>query len=126
MIILMLGSGEIEALTSTSFALTIPGLSWLMLSCIVGTGISYAGWWCRGCTSATTYTVIGVVNKVRQTAWHACIICAEWVGLAATAGVDLVPQLPDCLGGRCNIAHWLHGASVCHLGRPGLQASAAA
>jgi hypothetical protein len=22
-----------------------------------------SGWWCRGCVSATSYTVIGVVNK---------------------------------------------------------------
>lgn len=42
---------------------TVIGFVWLLLSCLVGTGISYAGWWCRTCLSATAYTVVGVVNK---------------------------------------------------------------
>ncbi|CAM9739718.1 unnamed protein product, partial [Phaeothamnion confervicola] len=32
--------------------------------CVVGTGISYAGWWCRAQVSATTFTLVGVVNKL--------------------------------------------------------------
>ena len=32
-------------------------------SCVVGTGISYAGWYCRSVVSATSYTVVGVMNK---------------------------------------------------------------
>ena len=36
----------------------------LCLSCAVGTGISYAGWFCRQQTSATTFTLVGVMNKV--------------------------------------------------------------
>jgi GDP-mannose transporter len=35
----------------------------LFLGCVAGTGIGYSGWWCRGKVSATTYTLIGVINK---------------------------------------------------------------
>lgn len=41
-----------------------PVSMWLLLAgCIIGTGIGYSGWWCRGRVSATSYTVIGVMNK---------------------------------------------------------------
>lgn len=35
----------------------------LLFSCIVGTLIGYTGWLCRSMVSATTYTLVGVVNK---------------------------------------------------------------
>lgn len=35
----------------------------LLLSCAVGAGIGFAGWWCRSEVSATSYTLIGVLNK---------------------------------------------------------------
>lgn len=35
----------------------------LGMSCIAGTGIGYASWWCRDQVSATTFTLIGVMNK---------------------------------------------------------------
>ncbi|KAL7573109.1 hypothetical protein ACA910_018790 [Epithemia clementina (nom. ined.)] len=35
----------------------------LLLSCAAGTGIGYAGWWCRGTVSATSFSLIGVMNK---------------------------------------------------------------
>jgi len=35
----------------------------VILGCIVGTGIGYSGWWCRHKVSATSYTLIGVINK---------------------------------------------------------------
>lgn len=35
----------------------------LALGSFVGTGIGYSGWWCRSLVSATSYTLIGVVNK---------------------------------------------------------------
>mmetsp|Transcript_17915 Transcript_17915/g.41309 ORF Transcript_17915/g.41309 Transcript_17915/m.41309 type:complete len:357 (+) Transcript_17915:147-1217(+) len=43
----------------------IPTLSLflLLLGSLVGTGIGYSGWWCRSLVSATSYTLIGVVNK---------------------------------------------------------------
>lgn len=33
-------------------------------SCLVGTSINYTGWWCRSQLSATSYALVGVVNKV--------------------------------------------------------------
>lgn len=35
----------------------------LLFSCVTGTLIGYSGWYCRGMVSATTYTLVGVVNK---------------------------------------------------------------
>mmetsp|Transcript_19216 Transcript_19216/g.39465 ORF Transcript_19216/g.39465 Transcript_19216/m.39465 type:complete len:353 (-) Transcript_19216:1533-2591(-) len=35
----------------------------LAIGSIVGTGIGYSGWWCRGLVSATSFTLIGVMNK---------------------------------------------------------------
>ena len=35
----------------------------VVLGCIIGTGIGYTGWWCRSKVSATSYTLIGVINK---------------------------------------------------------------
>lgn len=36
----------------------------LFISCLVGAGIGFAGWWCRSMVSATSFTLIGVINKV--------------------------------------------------------------
>jgi hypothetical protein len=35
----------------------------LILGCLVGTGIGYSSWWCRSLVSATSFTLIGVMNK---------------------------------------------------------------
>lgn len=35
----------------------------VILGCLIGTGIGYSGWWCRGKVSATSFTLIGVLNK---------------------------------------------------------------
>eukprot|EP00533_Pseudo-nitzschia_delicatissima_P014860 CAMPEP_0197265306 /NCGR_PEP_ID=MMETSP1432-20130617/2319_1 /TAXON_ID=44447 /ORGANISM="Pseudo-nitzschia delicatissima, Strain UNC1205" /LENGTH=321 /DNA_ID=CAMNT_0042730035 /DNA_START=314 /DNA_END=1280 /DNA_ORIENTATION=+ len=35
----------------------------LALGSLVGTGIGYSGWWCRSLVSATSFTLIGVMNK---------------------------------------------------------------
>lgn len=35
----------------------------MALGCLIGTGIGYTGWWCRGKVSATSFTLIGVLNK---------------------------------------------------------------
>merc|ERR1711920_675525 len=39
------------------------GLRWLLLSCVVGVGISWSGWNCRSKISATAYTLLGVICK---------------------------------------------------------------
>ncbi len=43
--------------------LTFEGYAVLLFSCVAGTLIGYTGWLCRGMVSATTYTLVGVVNK---------------------------------------------------------------
>lgn len=37
---------------------------WVSLSCVVGIAIGYSGWLCRDMVSATTYTLVGVINKL--------------------------------------------------------------
>lgn len=39
------------------------GMMILLFSCVVGTLIGYSTWLCRGMVSATTFTLVGVVNK---------------------------------------------------------------
>jgi hypothetical protein len=36
----------------------------LLASCIVGTTVSFSGWWCREQISATAYTLVGTLNKI--------------------------------------------------------------
>lgn len=50
---------QVYTVTFNQFNLTI-----LLLSCVIGCGISYAGWHCRNLVSAATYTLVGVMNKV--------------------------------------------------------------
>mmetsp|Transcript_23837 Transcript_23837/g.34855 ORF Transcript_23837/g.34855 Transcript_23837/m.34855 type:complete len:353 (+) Transcript_23837:59-1117(+) len=40
-------------------------VAWVLLcvGCVVGTAIGYSSWWCRGQVSATSFTLIGVINK---------------------------------------------------------------
>jgi len=39
-------------------------MSLLMVSCVAGLGIGYAGWKCRSIISPTSFTLVGVVNKL--------------------------------------------------------------
>lgn len=34
-------------------------IPFLIMGCLVGTGIGYSGWWCRDVVSATSFTLIG-------------------------------------------------------------------
>lgn len=45
----------------------------LAVGCATGTGIGYASWWCRDQVSATSFTLIGVLNKVLTVTVNACI-----------------------------------------------------
>lgn len=54
--------GFLEKL-SMIFDISFAGFMVVLFSCIVGTLIGYTGWLCRGMVSATTYTLVGVVNK---------------------------------------------------------------
>ena len=43
---------------------TVAGMCWLLLSCVAGVGISWAGFKCQQVITATAYTVVGVMNKL--------------------------------------------------------------
>lgn len=55
----------------------------LLVGCVVGTGIGYSSWWCRDQVSATSFTLIGVLNKVLTVTVNACI----WDQHANTTGI---------------------------------------
>eukprot|EP01031_Cornospumella_fuschlensis_P028241 gene28241-34103_t len=55
-------NGFLEHLYSVT-NLPLSGMCVMLFSCIVGTAIGYTGWECRCLVSATTYTLVGVVNK---------------------------------------------------------------
>jgi GDP-mannose transporter len=56
-------SGEYENISEKFTSISTTGMLILLFSCITGTLIGYTGWLCRGMVSATTYTLVGVVNK---------------------------------------------------------------
>ena len=81
------------------------GLALLGLGCLIGTGIGYTGWWCRGRVSATSYTVIGLVNKC-LTVLVNCLIWDQHAGpvgiaslLLCLVGGSLYQQAPLRDGG---------------------------
>jgi hypothetical protein len=43
--------------------ITAAAIIFLLLGCVTGTGIGYSSWWCRDKVSATSFTLIGVMNK---------------------------------------------------------------
>ncbi len=47
------------------------GARWLLLSCVIGVGISYTGWRLKDLVSATTFTLVGVLNKMATVALSA-------------------------------------------------------
>ena len=47
-----------------------PMLTWVTLSLIFGVGISYTGWSLRVIVSATTYSLVGVLNKMATIAFN--------------------------------------------------------
>ena len=53
--------------TLATFEWTTESFVFLGLSCAVGVGISYAGFFLRELISATAFTVVGVVNKIATT-----------------------------------------------------------
>ena len=59
------------------------GLGWLVLSCLIGLCISWAGFWAQTLITATTYTVVGVMNKMLTISVNVLI----WDKHASTAGL---------------------------------------
>lgn len=83
-------SGEFGRIRSVE--LTTTGISWLLASCVVGTGISWAGFKCQSVITATAYTVVGVVNKMLTVLVNVLI----WDAHASSAGIA---SLVVCVGG---------------------------
>ena len=46
---------------------------WLLASCAMGVGISYSGWRTRSVITATTFTLVGVINKMATIAFTVII-----------------------------------------------------
>ena len=96
MLFLFVSSGEYGKLTTQyeAGALDVSASTLLLVaaSCVVGTGISFAGWWCRSQTSATTYTLVGVMNKCLTILGNVML----WDKHATPAGIA---SLFLCLGG---------------------------
>lgn len=59
----LMKSYDVETIYGLLGKLPIESIALLILGCIIGTGIGYTGWWCRGKVSATSFTLIGVLNK---------------------------------------------------------------
>lgn len=55
--------GELDGAVEQVLAVSTAGAAVLLFSCVTGTMIGYTGWKCRGIVSATTFTLVGVVNK---------------------------------------------------------------
>ena len=79
---------------------SIPAIAALVFSSVIGTCIGYSGWWCRTKISATSFTVVGVVNKlstvlINQIMWskHASALGVVGLLLALVGGV-LYRQAP--------------------------------
>jgi hypothetical protein len=54
---------EIIAGDNGFFALPKGTIPLMFLGCAAGTGIGYSSWWCRDKVSATSFTIVGVMNK---------------------------------------------------------------
>ena len=58
-------------------SITNMALLWVSLSCVVAVGISYTGWLARSCVSASTYSLVGVLNKIVTVAANGFIYPGE-------------------------------------------------
>lgn len=56
-------AGDYDGVSEKLMEMPLNGLLIILFSCVTGTLIGYTGWLCRGMVSATSYTLVGVVNK---------------------------------------------------------------
>lgn len=70
--------------TPRRVSLNVPAITWLLLSCVVGLGISYTGWKLRELITATTYTLVGVLNKMATIAITALAFPGDTSALGVT------------------------------------------
>lgn len=52
-----------EVFVDKTHPITAAVIFWNLLGCVAGTAIGYSAWWCRDKVSATSFTLIGVLNK---------------------------------------------------------------
>lgn len=52
-------------------------IMWLLASCVMGVGISYSGWRTRSVITATTFTLVGVLNKMATIAFTVIVWPAD-------------------------------------------------
>ena len=55
--------GDYDNIAEKLVSVSSAGLGVLLFSCLVGTFIGYTSWLCRGMVSATTFSLVGVINK---------------------------------------------------------------
>ena len=67
-----------------------------MLSCVIGVGISYTGWRLKDLVTATTFTLVGVLNKMATIALSA-------LAFPGTASVQGCVALVACV--MCGLAY---------------------
>jgi len=94
MFLLGYSAGDYEGIYEKLYELPHNGVLTLLFSCVTGCLIGYTGWLCRSMVSATTYTLVGVVNKfltvlLNVMIWdkHASMLGLCSVVLALLAGV---------------------------------------
>ena len=75
-----------------SWEWSVPAITMLILSSVVGTLIGYTGWSCRSLVSATSFTLVGVINKFLTILLNVFI----WDKHATPLGIV---ALVICLGG---------------------------
>lgn len=85
-------SGEMGKLATVQP--TTIAIFWLGASCLVGTGISWAGFKCQSVITATAYTVVGVINKMLTVLVNVLM----WDAHATPTGIA---SLVVCLAGGC-------------------------
>lgn len=83
---------------------------WLAASCAMGVGISYSGWRSRSVITATTFTLVGVLNKMATIAFTVVvwphdtsflsILCLVFCILFGLMYQDAPKRVPSRGGGR--------------------------
>jgi len=115
---LLLGTvaGEFSREQLDSLTITTAGYTWLAVSCVIGIGISWAGFWCQSLITATAYSVVGVMNKMLTVTLNVLIWDkhASPVGIASLAvclvGGSLYQQAPRNSGSAEPESEMLHTA----------------
>ena len=97
-------SGEMGRLKTVEW--TTMAVFWLLPSCVVGTGISWAGFKCQSCITATAYTVVGVVNKMIT------VLCNVLIWDQHASGAGIASLLICLVGGALYQQAPLRPASV--------------